>query len=269
MALIKCEECGREISDRANACVHCGCPISQDAGKRVDNSRDDLEVVKQSTNEFFDKNKRSLYVEFDAVVSKKTKESTINNVYIKELGKNIAVLVPNNIEENEKIFKKTDEDKCDLIVFTVKTVSVDPSVKSIAPEKKAKKKSTKGFTIKEIIDNYRPNSFVRFLDGPGPGSIIAMYIAFSIIQKMWNKVTIIALLIIAIPLLLMKMICPFLDVKKYIKKNHIDEAIKNDPDYLNLAILTYNLMPCKRMLRYIKRINTEAGIEIECQLSKK
>ena len=98
MALIKCEECGREISDRANACVHCGCPISQDAGKRVDNSRDDLEVVKQSTNEFFDKNKRSLYVEFDAVVSKKTKESTINNVYIKELGKNIAVLVPNNIE---------------------------------------------------------------------------------------------------------------------------------------------------------------------------
>ena len=27
MALIKCPECGKEISDRAQACIHCGCPI--------------------------------------------------------------------------------------------------------------------------------------------------------------------------------------------------------------------------------------------------
>jgi len=29
MALIKCSECGREISDKAAACIHCGCPISE------------------------------------------------------------------------------------------------------------------------------------------------------------------------------------------------------------------------------------------------
>lgn len=29
MALIKCPECGREISDRAEACIHCGCPIEK------------------------------------------------------------------------------------------------------------------------------------------------------------------------------------------------------------------------------------------------
>ncbi len=28
MALISCPECGREISDRATACPHCGCPVS-------------------------------------------------------------------------------------------------------------------------------------------------------------------------------------------------------------------------------------------------
>lgn len=28
MALIKCTECGKEISDKAEACPHCGCPIS-------------------------------------------------------------------------------------------------------------------------------------------------------------------------------------------------------------------------------------------------
>lgn len=29
MALIKCPECGKQISDKAPACIHCGCPIQQ------------------------------------------------------------------------------------------------------------------------------------------------------------------------------------------------------------------------------------------------
>lgn len=29
MALIICSECGKEISDKASACVHCGCPVSK------------------------------------------------------------------------------------------------------------------------------------------------------------------------------------------------------------------------------------------------
>ena len=29
MALIKCKECGHEISDKASACPHCGCPIEK------------------------------------------------------------------------------------------------------------------------------------------------------------------------------------------------------------------------------------------------
>ena len=40
MALIKCEECGKEISDTAAECIHCGCPIEkkkicQECGKEV------------------------------------------------------------------------------------------------------------------------------------------------------------------------------------------------------------------------------------------
>lgn len=30
MSLIRCSECGKEISDKATACVHCGCPIEKD-----------------------------------------------------------------------------------------------------------------------------------------------------------------------------------------------------------------------------------------------
>ena len=29
MALIKCIECGRTISDKAEYCIYCGCPISE------------------------------------------------------------------------------------------------------------------------------------------------------------------------------------------------------------------------------------------------
>lgn len=29
MALIKCPECGKEISDKASACPNCGCPIAE------------------------------------------------------------------------------------------------------------------------------------------------------------------------------------------------------------------------------------------------
>lgn len=30
MALIKCKECGKEISDKANECIHCGCPVENE-----------------------------------------------------------------------------------------------------------------------------------------------------------------------------------------------------------------------------------------------
>ncbi|MBP3469718.1 MAG: zinc-ribbon domain-containing protein [Lachnospiraceae bacterium] len=31
MSLIKCKECGKEISDQASSCPHCGCPINPNA----------------------------------------------------------------------------------------------------------------------------------------------------------------------------------------------------------------------------------------------
>lgn len=42
MALIKCPECGKEISDRASTCPNCGCPIKADVSN-VDNSAKDAD----------------------------------------------------------------------------------------------------------------------------------------------------------------------------------------------------------------------------------
>ena len=35
MALVKCEECKREISDKAVSCPHCGCPLSVSDNKNT------------------------------------------------------------------------------------------------------------------------------------------------------------------------------------------------------------------------------------------
>lgn len=51
MALIKCNECGKEISDKATECIHCGCPIEEEKGKKNDTKKDG-----ENIKAIFDKN---------------------------------------------------------------------------------------------------------------------------------------------------------------------------------------------------------------------
>lgn len=41
MALIKCSECGKEISDKAKTCIHCGCPVE----KKQNNNRNIRKII--------------------------------------------------------------------------------------------------------------------------------------------------------------------------------------------------------------------------------
>ena len=58
MALIKCPECGKEVSDKAQSCIHCGYPINQntiaDNGNRriVENLSDLLFVLENTYKQF-------------------------------------------------------------------------------------------------------------------------------------------------------------------------------------------------------------------------
>lgn len=56
MALIKCPECGREISDKAPACIHCGFPLSllneSSEIKEELNEKIDTKVDVESKNEY-------------------------------------------------------------------------------------------------------------------------------------------------------------------------------------------------------------------------
>lgn len=42
MALLNCEECGREVSSRATACPHCGCPMSPDVTESAAGASDPI-----------------------------------------------------------------------------------------------------------------------------------------------------------------------------------------------------------------------------------
>jgi predicted permease/ribosomal protein L37E len=44
MALIKCEECGKEVSDKAKQCIHCGNPL-------LEERKNNIETVKKKENE--------------------------------------------------------------------------------------------------------------------------------------------------------------------------------------------------------------------------
>lgn len=51
MALIKCPECGKDISDKATTCPNCGCPIFQKTDNityETDNSDEDEEEMEES-----------------------------------------------------------------------------------------------------------------------------------------------------------------------------------------------------------------------------
>ncbi len=41
MALIKCPDCGKKVSDRAVQCIHCGCPLDD-----ITNNEENSEMVK-------------------------------------------------------------------------------------------------------------------------------------------------------------------------------------------------------------------------------
>lgn len=50
MSLIKCPECGKEISNISTACIHCGYPLAQSCGTsicEIDGKKYDLPTVKQ------------------------------------------------------------------------------------------------------------------------------------------------------------------------------------------------------------------------------
>lgn len=78
MALIKCSECNKQISDKASACPHCGCPVSLNETKKIDIKTEEKEQVK--SNNKLKRNYgyfKGIYEEDIVEIKRKTKISII------------------------------------------------------------------------------------------------------------------------------------------------------------------------------------------------
>ncbi len=59
MALIKCRECGKEISDKSDACIYCGCPVQEGEVKDRKNEKSE-NVTQDAGKQKPDKNRKKL-----------------------------------------------------------------------------------------------------------------------------------------------------------------------------------------------------------------
>ena len=59
MALIKCEECGKEISDKAKTCINCGYPVGEIKAREENENKKAFETLnKEERNIVYQKYRR-------------------------------------------------------------------------------------------------------------------------------------------------------------------------------------------------------------------
>ena len=246
MALIRCSECGKEISDKASACVNCGCPVTT--------------TLKPTY----------ITVNFNAVLTGADNEKTFQNVYVNELGRNVGFYLDNDTVEGD-IIKITLQENSAYEYIHFKAVSVTKTQKPAPVSYSSTSEGTKAI---EILDRYKRNWIVRFFCEKGFVSIMCVII-FAVIEiaiqyngdiEMISYI-IASTAIIWVPCVLGRIFYPLHHAKKYIRKYCLENAIRNDSGYMNVAISAYNIYASNGMLKYIRSLNPAAAQRIEKQIA--
>lgn len=125
MALIKCLECGKEISDKATACIHCGFPLSpqtQNTPQTFKNNITSPQINIKAPMKMFSKNNSNVNIE----CCNCEKVYSFNEKYFSQIENNfcvpnVAIICPNcnnGLNANTRIAAKTvvppvsNEPKC-------------------------------------------------------------------------------------------------------------------------------------------------------------
>ena len=118
MALIKCRECGREMSDQASACPHCGCPA--------------LKIGLDMFQELFTGPKpNTIEIPFTARIQGPESGTTQQAVHVSQLKETFYFNVPNNLQPGHgvRLLGKGQTGANGVrgdILFTAKAVEVIP-----------------------------------------------------------------------------------------------------------------------------------------------
>jgi len=255
MALIRCSECGREISDKAAACIHCGCPISVTA------PRDNLQQSAGGAS-------RRLSLNLNVVLSGADHEQSPQTVYVPELGRNVEFPIDNDIKVGETYEVTLREgSKYDSIIFTVSSIIKKTQTSSVNTQNSSDAIAT--------LRKYKPNFLARLFKKQGFSGFFRKFISMTIVFIVAGRFgdidmeVILPILGVCVVLLFLGGRYPFAHLKGFCRRHHIDEAIRQDTGYMNVAIVAYNTLPTRKMLAYIKGLNPAAAQEIERQLAEK
>lgn len=115
MSLIKCPECGKEISDKSNVCIHCGYPIKDNSEKQILyamvfkslNKNANIFLIKSILEQSFGINKGQAYgllQQENSVLIDGIKEDNINFLRdtFNSYGCNVDFIPSNNIMPNHQ-----------------------------------------------------------------------------------------------------------------------------------------------------------------------
>ena len=165
MALIKCPECGKEISDKATCCIHCGCPMDYIVKQINDN------LVKVQLGQVL---KQDSVTEEKIPKIMKISEGNItyhikDNILIGVSGEENKIVIPECVEIiNEKVFKDHRN---------IKTILLPKNLREIKDKAFANCKNLKSIVL--------PNSIVYMGDSVllGCNKILSINIPSSIINN--------------------------------------------------------------------------------------
>ena len=232
MALIKCSECGKEFSDKAPACIHCGCPT--EAAKKAPANGFDFDKLFEKMSD----GKPGLNVDFHAQVTPDVK-STQHTVFVQELGRNVDFLVPVDTKVGQKIrvFVK-DHPTYGFVIFNAVSVTMknDPERAGVISVDRAR----------ELLNRYKPSLFARACACPIIPKFVAMFFVFAIGGRFTDMAldfeVMLPFIVISVILFFLHVYYPSHHFKRYLRKHKIHEAIRNDSgsDGSKLAISSFS-----------------------------
>lgn len=179
MALIKCSECGHEISDKASFCPHCGYPMEVDSDLKNNNDNESVDVEKEDVFVSEQMSKRNK-INFKAVIpimgllvlalilgGYLYSRDLVPNLVNKEIEDAKALLDKQGIEY-EIVYNRTDDYDKDIVYDQsikahsknngdVITLNVSKGKKIIMPDVvgKTEEEADKLLNNVEIIKNYK------------------------------------------------------------------------------------------------------------------
>lgn len=128
MALINCPECGKEISDKAEVCIHCGYPIKKN-NEEVNMQLYKVQFKKFCNHSMYSKNRFGAFGFVNKIYNKyepQAEHINLNEEYIifDGISKKSAELVKRFLESKGCIIEILDSDFTDISEIDEKIIAV-------------------------------------------------------------------------------------------------------------------------------------------------